>query len=164
MKSKKTIINVLSFIFLGAFLFACMPVGPTDVSNEIKQMDQKYEEAYNNGDAAGIAQLHTMDAKVYPPNMEVMEGRDAIEAVNKKELAENGGIKLGLETVSATAYGDIAIADGKYKVFDPQGNEIAHGKYLTVFKKVNGQWLIQYDMYNTSMPLPPAAPDTTMAQ
>jgi hypothetical protein len=39
---------------------------------------------------------------------------------------------------------------------DDKGNTIDKGKYIDVWRKVNGDWKIYSNMFNSSMPVAPA--------
>ena len=164
MKSMRTISNVLIITFLAGIVFSCMPMGPTDVSNETNVVRQKYQENYNKGDAKAVSQLFTKDGKEYPPFMDMVQGQEAIQKVIKNGI-DQGGVKVELETVSSQGYRNIAISDGKYKLYNTEDNLIDQGKYLTVLKKINNQWFIYYNIWNTSMPMTqPMVSDTTEMQ
>ncbi len=60
-----------------------------------------------------------------------------------------------------TASGDLALEEGTWKTSIPMADGTAfedNGKYLVGWKKTNGAWLIQYDIWNSdNAPPAPAA-------
>ena len=153
MKNLKTtkagliLVLVISFLFFG-----CSPQ-PRDVTNEIVIANQQFMEDFNNGDAAALAMNYTSNGKLYPANSEVIEGREAIEEF-WNAVMEMGIKKARLETVTAESYGNVAIEEGRYKLY-VEGDQMAdQGKYIVIWKKVGGQWKLDRDIWNTSIPAP----------
>jgi hypothetical protein len=46
----------------------------------IQSLNDKFAQAFNAGDAAGLATLYTEEAVILPPGAEMMKGRTAIQA------------------------------------------------------------------------------------
>jgi len=153
MKNSKTINAGFIILISSIFLFGCYPQ-PKNVSDEIAEANLNFMEAFNKGDAAALAMKYTSDAKLYPSNSDVIEGREAVEGF--WNAAMNMGIKkVELETVTATAYGNFAIEEGRYKLY-VEGDQMAdQGKYIVSWKKEGGQWKLDGDIWNTSNPAPP---------
>ena len=124
------------------------------VRAEIEAANDKLVAALNGGDAAGIAVLYTEDAMLLPPNSEMLEGREAVQAFWQ------GGIDMGikeatLETEVVEARGNAAYEVGKYTmIIEPPGGPTIsdRGKYLVVWKRQEGSWKLHSDMWNTSLP------------
>jgi uncharacterized protein (TIGR02246 family) len=49
------------------------------VKDQIASAHEAWNEAFNRGDAGGVASLYTKNAKLVPPTHDVIEGRRAIE-------------------------------------------------------------------------------------
>jgi len=151
MKKKSTFIGILAF---GSFLFLtlsqCMQ-GPKDVSSEITTVNNGFIESFNQGDAKTLTSNYTTDAKLYPSNSDVVTGVEAIEGF-WNAVMKMGIKKAQLETVSAESFGNIAIEEGRYKLFI-DGEVLAdQGKYIVTWAKVEGKWKIQRDIWNTNNP------------
>ena len=125
----------------------------TDVSKEIQAVNTSFMEALKSGDADAIVNFYTEDAKVFPPNFETIEGKENIKGM-WQAMSESGMPILAFKTVKAEAIGNMAIEEGKYEVSIPDGQVVDKGKYLVVWKKVDGKWLLHLDIFNTSMPAP----------
>lgn len=134
------------------FLTACNPQ-PKDVTEQMKDYATEWMEAVNNGDAHALAMCYTADAKLYPENSDVIEGRDAIEAYWNIAL-DMGMAKAEPTTKVATAVGNMAVHEGKYKSFTKDGQLIDEGKYLITRINEEGEWKIDKHMWATSMPVP----------
>lgn len=123
---------------------------------DIEAAEAAWEKAFNSGDASGVAQKYTKDARLMPPNSEIVAGRDEIEGFTKEFLATGAQIKFNLLTVHES--GDLAAAVGKYEMTIPiPGGEPQqdNGKYIEVWaRQSDGSWLIVDDIFNSSVPAP----------
>jgi uncharacterized protein (TIGR02246 family) len=108
-------------------------------------------------DAAGVAALYTEDAQLLPPDMEVVSGRAAIQefTVTNNPL---GGPAFEFATNETLVFGDYAHRQGSFKVKGPDGSTLESGKFIELWKKVGGKWLIHRDMWSRNAPA--AAPPT----
>ena len=109
-------------------------------------------------DTNALANMYAEDAHLLAPNMPRADGRDAIRqswagfmAIPGVELTGTANTKLISEA------GDMVVELGTY-VSKWQGAggrvEADNGKYVTVYKKVNGEWKIVVDTYNSDVPIP----------
>ena len=95
------------------------------------------------------AALYAEDAKVMAPGSATVSGRAAIQALFAQDLAR--GSKNALTTVEVFGGGDYAIAVGGWVETGADGAHKDHGTYVTVYKKVGGDWKIYRDTWNSSM-------------
>ena len=153
MKNKTTFTNSLAFFFLVCLIFNSCTQGPIDVTSEITEANKGFMEAFNNGDANALAKNYTSNAKLYPSNSDVIEGQEAIFEFWNAVM--NMGIKKALlETVTAESFGNIAIEEGRYKLYVEGDQIVDQGKYIVTWKKEDGQWKLHRDIWNTSNPAP----------
>jgi uncharacterized protein (TIGR02246 family) len=54
---------------------------------DIQAREREFVEAFNRGDASGVARLFTEDGRVLPPNADAVQGRANIEAFFKEDQA-----------------------------------------------------------------------------
>ena len=108
-------------------------------------------------DAAGIAALYTEDAQLLPPDMEVVGGRAAIQEFVAKNNPP-GGPAFEFATIETLVLGDYAHRQGSFTVKGPDGSVLESGKFIELWKKVDGKWLIHRDMWSRNAPAtaPPA--------
>ncbi len=126
------------------------------VRKAIEANTKAFVEAFNKGDAAAVAGMYTKDAKLLPPNSEMMEGTQNIQAYWQGAISAGGKLDA-LETVEVEARGDMAAELGKYTLTMPQaggGTITDQGKYLVVWKRQGRTWKLARDIWNTSKPLP----------
>jgi uncharacterized protein (TIGR02246 family) len=120
---------------------------------DIEAAEARWQEAFNGGDASGVAVTYTDNARLLAPGMDIIQGRAAIEEFCKGFIATGAQLKFDLIDVRET--GDIAIAVGKYHMTIP-GAPDDDGKYIEVWQRQSdGNWQIVDDIFNSSV-APPA--------
>ena len=63
------------------------------------------------------------------------------------------GIKTAkLEIVELDQQGNTVIDIGRYSLMGADGQELDHGKYLVVWKRVGDGWKMHRDIFNSSVP------------
>lgn len=126
----------------------------------IEANSKQFIEAFNKGDAAAVANLYTMDARVLPPNSEMVEGRANIQKFWQGAIT--AGFKMvSLETVHVETQGNIAVEIGRYTLTRPGAGETTttdKGKYVVMWKREGQSWKLAIDIFNTSLPTAPATP------
>jgi len=117
---------------------------------QIRQLIKNFSVAVMSSDYEAIANAYTVDGKIMPDNTDIIEGRDAI----KKRWTLPQGVNIlyhkilpeEIKILNDHAY-DYGYYEGKTKRKD--GSEVAwEGKYVIVWKKVNGAWKIYLDIWN----------------
>jgi uncharacterized protein (TIGR02246 family) len=125
--------------------------------NDIDAAEKQWMTAFNGGDASAVANIYTTDARLMAPNADIIEGRSDIEGFVKGFVATGAQIKFDLITVHETP--ELAVAVGRYEmdIPTPDGPQKDNGKYIEVWaKQSDGSWLIQEDIFNSSVPAPEA--------
>ncbi|MFA9217857.1 MAG: DUF4440 domain-containing protein [Sphingomonadaceae bacterium] len=126
-----------------------------DTAQDLKTMhsvEQNWLVAYNAGDVAGVVGLYADEAVLMPPNQPAITGKAALRSYYVKELAaaKKGGAVISIAPNPAGATnGDMGWEAGSYLVHDPAGRVIEAGKYLSVFRKLQGQWRYVRDTWNS---------------
>ena len=116
----------------------------------IEKLNDSWTAAFNKGDAAAVAALYTEDAYVLPPGSEIVKGRAAIEAFWRQAAQQMSDAKLTTVDVlplGRSAAREIGTVTLKTKSQPPQ--EVV-GKYVVVWRKINGQWVLITDIWNTN--------------
>ena len=128
------------------------PCGAQTSAGEIEQTEQKYLEALNVGDAAMLARMSAEHAVLLPPNADIIEGREAIEKYWRGVFA--AGLKhVSTRTVQVTDFGSDAVREiGRIHVAALTAQETLEGKYITVWRKMSGNWLLDSIIWNFTQP------------
>ena len=152
-----TLTTVLACV-LGCLILSSCTQGPIDATDEISEANKSFMESFNNGDMKAVAQHYTEDAKLFPSNSEIVKGKEAIEAFWSGAITM-GVKKVLLETASAESFGNTAIEEGKYTLYAENEMVIDKGKYIVIWEQVEGKWLLDRDIWNTSNPVPTPDPE-----
>jgi len=169
----KKLLMVIPLVFLLCFAFSCQQgeevaeevkaeqeepkevMDLAEVRQLIEEANVKFGEAVRSGDAAALAILYTEDAKLLPPNSEMIVGREGIE------VFWGGGLQMGIKdailtTVEVLEMGSMVCEIGKYDLtIQPEGQEAINdnGKYVVIWEKdADGTWKLHVDIWNTSLP------------
>lgn len=134
-----------------AFFSACASMQTGDVRSAIEAGNRQFESALRQGSGRAVAALYTPTAQVFPPNSDIVSGREAIERLWQSFIA--AGVRgVTLTTLEVEALGDTANEVGKYSITGEGGKVLDTGKYVVVWKREQGQWKLHRDIFNTSMP------------
>jgi uncharacterized protein (TIGR02246 family) len=122
-----------------------------DEFKAIEQANAAFAAAYAKGDAKAVAEMYTEKARLLPPNSPVVEGRKAIEAFWKGAMT--AGIKtFELKTVEVESSGDMLVEQGTATLFSTDGAVVDRAKYIVLWKRVDGQWKLHRDCWNSNEP------------
>jgi ketosteroid isomerase-like protein len=135
----------------------------TAIQEVIKAADEKFVTAYNEGDAAAVAECYTEGGQVLMPNFDVIAGRQAIRMMWQGAMNMMGYKKIALETTEVEEYEDTAYEVGKYTLLGKNGNVMDVGKYIVIWKQDGGEWKLHRDIMNSSRPAPGHLPNPMSA-
>lgn len=117
---------------------------------KILQNIKEFSAAVMASDYEKVGQAYTADAKIFPTNREIIEGRDAIV----KYWTPTNGSRISFHQIlpkGINITGDQAYDYGYYKgrTLNAQGEESSwQGKYVLIWKKIDDQWKIYLDIWN----------------
>lgn len=97
------------------------------------------------------------DAILIPPNRPLIEGKEVFEALiknMKKTEWDLGKPGRGVKTLEISASGDLAYDMGKYDIVNktPEGPIRSKGYFVTMYKKIEGQWKFMGQIWNNIEP------------
>ena len=143
-------------------LAACAPKATDTAADEaaIKADPVAWMNAYNAGDADGVANLYAEDAVLMPPGVPAVTGRAAIKefVASDSTQAKAAGLTFKVdEPTGIGVSGDLGWANGTYSVTDGAGSTVDNGKYLAVYRRIDGKWKLIRDTWNSDSPPPAAA-------
>ena len=144
------------------------------VRTEIEAIADRFEQALLAEDAGTIGTMYAEDAVALPPGAPRAEGSPAIESMFAswfEQVPAPEGFTLTTDDVQLAGSGDIAYEIGTYtsRGTSPAGEAYDEtGKYVVVWKNVDGEWKIAADIWNGDAPMhmgegaaeAPAAPET----
>jgi len=132
---------------------ATVAAAPDRAADEqaIRAVNPVWFKAYNARDLEGIVALYADDATLNAAGAPPAHGTDAIREAYKKDLA--GATKDGLSNNGGPnpvfkVDGDTGWEWNTFTVTNKAGKTVATGKYITVYGRRNGKWMIVQDIWN----------------
>jgi ketosteroid isomerase-like protein len=123
---------------------------------DLKATDIAWSAAAGTKNADAVAGFMTADGATLPPNEPIAKGMEAVKKGWAGLLSlKDVEISWQPTTVQVAESGEIGYTSGTYKLAftDPKGAKVNDtGKYLEVWKKVDGKWKCYLDMYNSDAP------------
>ncbi len=116
---------------------AALAQGHGEAEAAIHQGTKAWMAAWNAGDAAAIAALYADDAVVMAPGAEPATGPAGSQiSITPTEVVTSDGLAVEVGTFAEVA------ADGSHR---------DHGRYMVMWKNVDGKWTLYWDIWNSSM-------------
>jgi len=140
-----------SLLILVLLTFASYAQDKTSAAKAIAAANTEFEKAHLRGDAKAIAAQYTEDAQLLWEGRDIIKGRNAIEAEWRKDMG-GPGRKATITLLEVEEHGEWAFETSKFLVTAPDGKVIYDGKYICIWKRVDGQWKIHRDIGNKSTP------------
>ena len=154
------ILSLLVLTLAVPFIVSCTTAPPPDTSAEdglaIEAVSKQWVDAFNQGDAAAVASLYTEEATLLEPNSPLVVGRENIQAIFQG-FFNTSALELQLTVIELSVHGDMAHRFGKYTltIQPEEGDAVSdNGKYVEIWKRENGSWKMDVDIWNSSLPLP----------
>ncbi|MFQ5704533.1 MAG: YybH family protein [Gemmatimonadales bacterium] len=141
-------------------LLACapQPEQPDLAAEEqaIRDLDRRWVDAVALQDTMSIADIYAVDGYFMPANAARIDGRDAIRSA-WAELFQESNLSLTFQPteIVVAQSADMAYDIGTYSIGmdGPEGRIEDEGKYVVVWKKVNGEWKVAADIFNSNKPV-----------
>lgn len=152
---------LLASAFIGA-LWGCTPSTPPAPSGASLAADEvairsgtdAWNAAYNAGNVEAILALYSDDAVVMPPNVAAITGLASLKEYLAKDVAASklAGItsKDGVSQVAIS--GDLAWHAGTSLFVDAADKVVQTGKYVEIWRRTSGRWLLVRDIWNDDAP------------
>ena len=151
---KKQFYRILLTLILSNSVF--INAHASETSEAIEKVNKQFEIAFNNGDAARLANtVYTENGQLLPTSSDIITGRANIQAF-WQSVFDMGIKKARLDTIELDDQGDTAIEIGNYVLGNANNNPLDHGKYIVIWKKVDNRWYYHRDIWNSSVT--PSAP------
>ncbi len=114
---------------------------PEEASAKLAQLLDQF-------DPVALGNMLTDNARLLPPNVPAIDGRDAIVDYYKGTVASE--LDYEVTPLKTATVGNVGLAEGTYKVKNvATGAYVEEGKYLTVWVNEGGQWKVARMMTNT---------------
>lgn len=141
-------------LLMAAWSIACGSTANVAQEREtLLKLDSEWSQSTKDVDK--FITYYAADASTYPPGMPVVTGTESIKKMYA-EMSSAPGFSLQWTAMKADvgASGDIGYTTGTYESTMNGASE--KGKYVTIWKKENGQWKVAADIFNSdAAPSPP---------
>ena len=131
-------------------------VNKTEEEKNLRAADIAWSDAAGKKDAEAVAAFMTEDGIQLPPNAPSAKGREATRKEWENIFAlKDAEVKWEPMMVQVADSGDLGYTSGTYALSftDPKAGKITDkGKYLEVWKNVDGKWKCHLDMYSSDNP------------
>lgn len=118
-----------------------------DIRTAIESANTEFMTRFADGNAAGVAALYTDDGILLPPGSASVSGTDAITKYWQTALSAGPAVFM-LDTLEVEQHDDTAIEVGAYRITGKEGVLLDTGKYIVIWKKVDGAWKLHRDIWN----------------
>jgi uncharacterized protein (TIGR02246 family) len=155
--------RLVASLILLPVLAGCQPAAPKVDTAADEQAIRAQVEAFNAAvaryDSAAVTALYAQDAALLPPNQERLEGPAAIQQFFAGMRQLNASMVIAPTVIVVAASGDIAMEEGTWTFTMPMADGSTfsdNGKYLVAWKKIDGTWLMERDIWNSDNAPPPS--------
>jgi len=141
-------------MFLSISLYAQEYSGSGEDINIILNNIKNFSRAYVGADYDKLTDFYSQDGKIFPTGADIIEGHMAIK--NRWTLAK--GTKIlshKITPIEISVVDNIAYDYGYYQGTSSKNEVIDSwkGKYVIIWKKVEGDWKIYLDIWNRVDPI-----------
>jgi uncharacterized protein (TIGR02246 family) len=130
------------------------PAKTPNATDIIRQTGNAWAQHWNAGRLDDLVAAYAPDAVYLPPHHGAVHGRDAIREYLHGPLSHGvGNLKFDVTYIRQAA--NLAWDVGTYRMTVPQADGTKtedHGKYLTIWKRARGKWLITADAWSSDLP------------
>jgi ketosteroid isomerase-like protein len=118
---------------------------------EIRRLEQEFVAAELSGDVDAVLAIRTDDVVWMAPGIPTAEGQAAVRRLLQGNPAH--AIAFTVTPARTEAHGDLAYNRGTWSGRFVAGTDTSqnHGRYVQIWRRVNGQWRIAVDMFHTDL-------------
>jgi len=130
-------------------------VNRAEEEKALRAADLAWSDAARRKDAGATANFIADDAEMMPPNAPAVKGGEEVKKGWSEMLAgKDFQLKWEPARVQVAESGELGYTSGTYEMSmtDPKGAKVNDkGKYIAIWKKIDGQWKCFLDMYNSDL-------------
>lgn len=118
-----------------------------NAKDAVTAVNKELMEAFHTKTASWLAKLYAPDALLMPPGVETVSGEENI-CNFWQGVIDMGICDVYLETLTLDEAGSTLIEIGHYRLHNETAM-VDRGKYLVVWKQVEGEWRLFRDIWNS---------------
>lgn len=118
----------------------------------IAKTNQQWLALIRDHDAAGVSRLYAEDGAMMAPGAPIAQGQPALEQAWGGLMRMPGfALTFKADRIVVASGGDMALDRGVYEfsLDGPDGPTKDIGKYVVVWRNVDGQWKVAADIFNS---------------
>ena len=122
-----------------------------DMQKVLEDFDEAYNEAFNQGDAAGCAAFFTDDVILLAPDQPMIRGNKAFQELYQSRMDNSSGGTHSNQLVEYGVEGDIAYQVGTYAITGTDPSE--EGKFVNILRRqADSKWKVIVSIFNSDEP------------
>ncbi|XP_077989265.1 uncharacterized protein LOC144443597 [Glandiceps talaboti] len=122
-----------------------------DLKAVLAQRYVKFLELFAAGDVKGASEFYTEDCKFMAPGEVTKTGRQSVEeAFAGMRSSGITAMTLTIDELGGVDGGDTLFERGHYELLKEDGSAADVGKYVVIWKKVNGVYELAVDCFNSN--------------
>lgn len=147
--------QIAALLFASVLLSGGASAQTASDEQQIRDLEQQWAEAVEERDLEAIVGLFAEDGQIMPPNAKSVKGRKPIAEAWQGILdLPELDFSFAPTAVNVAGSGDMAYVIGTYELAY-QGEEARvedAGKYVDVWEKIDGEWKVVIETYNSDLP------------
>jgi len=128
-------------------------------ANAIHNLEDQWTVALQKSDTDKIISFFNTDAVAMKPNTPISIGLQAIRKERESSFTDTTMLyktySSKIDTIEVSASGDLAYVRGTDRITTKTPNGLVDdmGKWVDIWKKINGEWKVVVNIWNSDMPL-----------
>ena len=118
----------------------------------IRKTNDRWLALIRDHDAAAVSRLHASDGAMMAPSAPIAQGQPALEKAWDGLMQMPGfGLTFKADKIVVAKGGNMALDQGTYllSLTGPNGPTKDIGKYVVVWRNIDGQWKVAADIFNS---------------
>ena len=118
----------------------------------IRKTNVRWLALIRDHNAAAVSKLYASDGAMMAPGAPIAQGHPALEKAWGGLMQMPGfGLTFKADKIAVASGGDMALDQGTYllSLTGPNGPTKDIGKYVVVWRNIDGQWKVAADIFNT---------------
>jgi len=117
---------------------------------EIEAANNEFEVLFSAADSIGVANLYTQDAKFMNNGAPAVTGKKNIQTT-LSGIMKSGISSVNIQTIEVWGKENLLTEEGELSLFVDE-DVVYQGKYIVLWKKVDGKWKLFRDIFNSNLP------------
>ena len=124
----------------------------------IRKTNERWLALIRDHDAGAVSKLYTPDGAMMAPGAPIAQSQSALEKAWSELMKSPGfGLTFKADQIVVASGGDMALDRGTYELSldGPNGPTKDIGKYVVVWRNIDGQWKVAADIFNSDGAITP---------